>query len=154
LEANNKLSSGTHTIGLLVTIIKIANESETRTELPITLNVRGLIITGNLIGFRSYYDGIIKSVIDRVDIHDTSSKKSDEELKINLRVLMQQFRDTLPSSDEEWDKEKPNLIFLKDAQLYCDSNRPLNPPTYWIGKLESVDGFFFGRLSVKSIESF
>lgn len=121
-------------------LLQILTESIAYSEkdsIDITVSTHGLIISGTLISLKEYYEGL-----------NQQTKGSNLENVTNLLM------DSLPKNVEEED------IFIEfiGIQYFCLKNPKFYPSSgqsmpgkgvYWMGKLDSVDGFFLGGWSDK-----
>lgn len=101
----------------------------------ITLNVGGTIISGTLVGVSEYMKILSKSF------------SSDEpEPGTWAYWLLDQSKEM---TYKEGDSPQPaSFIHLKDARVHLNGQRamPSNEGILWRGPLDSVDGFWIGRL--------
>ena len=91
----------------------------------VSLVVGGLIISGQIIGSGLYFEAI----------RDQLERSSDEEEEAPFE---------LPPLDH-----KPSFIHLRDARVFHPGGSavPSNEGIVWRGRLDSVDGFWFGKLA-------
>jgi hypothetical protein len=96
-----------------------------------TLNVKGLVISGDLVGIKKYYEGISKRLLDKDD------KKPIESFN--------QLIETFPRNQEEFEAMADSIryICLKNAKLHSSSGT--THVGLWMSQLESIDGFFIGK---------
>ena len=127
-------------IALLKLFAEFINPSEV-SEISVTLNVHGTVVSGTMIGSKRYYHEVGEIFVDAIktkSIEETSGAK--EEFKMLFQMLNQ------PPTAEQLERGEVeaeyNHIFLKDAKIY-DATHVFSAP-YWVGKIESVDGFFVG----------
>ena len=127
-------------IALLKLFAQFINPSEV-SEISVTLNVHGTVISGTMIGSKRYYHEVGEMFAEAIKTkspEDTSGAK--EEFKMLFQMLNQ------PPTDEQLEggevEVEYNHIFLKDAKIF-DGTHVFSAP-YWVGKIESVDGFFLG----------
>jgi hypothetical protein len=108
----------------------------------ITLQAGGLIISGDLVSGKDYFEGIAQ---------ETEAAVGDDDLK---RVLAQSYRTfkemyEKPNEGELTNEDREvSYIHLKDAKIIQNNQFvPHNRGVWWRGRLSSVDGFSFGKLS-------
>lgn len=113
-------------------------------ELGVTLNVKGLIITGFIISQKTYFDALITG-LDEVN--------QDSEVKTSLQHFLSELKGKLvPESRSEAENHQqpmlPKLIHLRNVKIYPSEGRGM--PTYgdalWRGKIDAVDGFTLGEM--------
>ena len=129
-------------IGLLKIFAGIINPSE-RCEIDITLSVHGTIVSGKMIGMKRYYDEVGKVFINV--LIDTSPENASPAKEI-FKTLFDKIEPINPKELEDGEFEF-NHIFIGNAKIYNGGRVfPSIGTTYWIGKMESVDGFFLGNI--------
>ena len=128
-------------IALLKLFAEFINPSEI-SEISVTFNVHGTVVSGTMIGSKRYYHEVgemFAEAIKTKSLEDTPGAK--EEFKMLFQMLNQ------PPTAEQLERGEVeveyNHIFLKDAKIYDATH--VFPAPYWVGKIESVDGFFLGR---------
>jgi hypothetical protein len=141
-------------IGLLKIFAGIINPSE-RSEIDITLNVHGTIVSGKMIGMKRYYEEIGRILINELidtSPENTSPAKEDTSpentspAKEVFKMLFDKIETINPKKLEDGDYEF-NHVFMGNAKIYTgDRVFPSIGTTYWIGKIESVDGFYVGMI--------
>lgn len=124
---------------LLVTL------SEYGVHLPVTLFVKGIIITGNVISFEAYMnrttDGIRGSI--------NSSGMDEENFKELTEIIADSFdrirTGFLQHADENTKRE---LIHLENVRMFNQNGNLVNlSDALWRGALGSIDGWILGNLS-------
>ena len=141
-------------IGLLKIFAGIINPSET-CEIDITLSVRGTIVSGKMIGMKRYYEEIgkvfINALIDTspekaLPAKDNTSPEKALPAKEIFKTLFDKIEPINPKELEDGEFEF-NHIFIGNAKIYNGGRVfPSIGTTYWVGKMESVDGFFLGTI--------
>jgi hypothetical protein len=112
---------------VLVLLIKQIEEAEKNTDLSeedkyidIILNVHGMIVSGELVSYKTYVDGFVR-------------QKTDNE----------QDETTVESGDR-------NYIHLRNVKFYLSAGNPIpaneSKEIFWRGKLSSIDGFSLAKL--------
>ena len=113
-------------------------------ELGVTLNVKGLIITGFVISQKTYFDTLITGL---------GEVSQDSEVKSSLQHFLGELKDKLvpanPSASSKPDQPVlPEFIHLRSVKIYPSEGRGM--PTYgdalWRGQLDAVDGFTLGEM--------
>lgn len=113
---------------------------ETDAGINVTLCVNGLIISGQMISSKRYFDKISNFFNENSIITDGSSLIERE-----LPYLQQvkQFMQQKGKSSEE--QNNPKYIHLDNIVMYpSDPSHPFGA-NVWRGKLSSVDGFSIGQ---------
>lgn len=123
------------TIGLLNTLAGVINPSDDF-EVGITLNVHGTIVSGIMISARRYYETMGKQ------LSEANKGRGNNEIKESF--------DQMANVASRDDGKKYNFIYLKDAKFMTGQQLTPDGSSYWIGKIESIDGFIFGNLSPQS----
>jgi hypothetical protein len=129
-------------ITLLKILASFVNPSDVA-QITVTLNVNGVIITGTMIGMKPYYDGIAEKLIETI-------RSPSEEINIVVKKDLEKIFEDLkqPPSLEELEKGYDfEFIYLKNAQFHTGGDFLPHEGTYWIGKIESVDGFILGSFA-------
>jgi hypothetical protein len=144
---NEMLIVEPHIDWLLQQLVVIAN-TEGR-EYDVILNVKGLIIQGTIVSGIIYIEGLRQV--------DLKNAKTDEQ-KNNVNQFYNYIGDTYIKQHDrlknninniEDDDYHPIYIHLKNARIFSHGFKPIpvNEGVFWRGKLESVDSFFFGKMS-------
>jgi hypothetical protein len=129
-------------IGLLKIFAGIINPSENG-EIPLTLNVHGTIVSGLMIGMKPYYEQIGKIFVEAIK---SSSRKHAPVAKEEFKMIFDKVEPLNPKELEEGGLEF-NHVFMRNAKIYNGGQvLPYTGTTYWVGKIESVDGFFLGMI--------
>ncbi len=130
-------------IGLLKIFAGIINPSETN-EIGITLNVHGTIVSGMMIGMKPYYEQIGKIFHKRVK---GTSPNNTSLSKEGLKMIFDKLKEASSLKELEEGEFEFNHIFMRNARIYDGEQViPSTGTIYWVGKIESVDGFFIGMI--------
>ena len=130
-----------YTDSLLEILIRIKEDLEERKEehldFSITLNVGGMLISGDLISKDTYLkDFLGGAILEKFQ----EAEEKDESLKQEMEEI-----------DKEA-KERPyNFIHLKNTKFFIPGQPPVpfeQQDTLWRGKLSCVDGFVMGKLEI------
>jgi hypothetical protein len=116
--------------------------------MPITLSVGGLLISGDMIGGKTYFDEFARQFKDGFRNISSETASTIEEA---FKRLGDVYDPIQKESQGIAAISKPHLIHLKDAQIY-QSGAGLPPSekgVLWRGRLEAVDGFTLGRVSIR-----
>jgi hypothetical protein len=126
-------------------------------SIPITLNVKGTIISGDLIGGREYFEHYTEQV-DRqfqdpklTDSYTGDPKQFHEIHYQHIKTLEKLSEMTYGSKDDTTRQPASEVhigyIHLKNAQfIFPNGKVPTSERALWRGKLLSVDGFSLGKL--------
>ncbi|MFP5300086.1 gas vesicle accessory protein GvpU [Cobetia sp. SIMBA_158] len=123
---------------LLNLLVKMA---EANVTMSVTLNVNGIVITGNLVSQKRYYEEVISDL--RKPFNSTFKEEASGILD-SLSML-----GDLPngSSSEEDESAGYEFVHLSGARYFIgDSSIPVGGVP-WRGKMAAIDGFTLGRMS-------
>ena len=130
-------------IHLLKTLASFVNPSE-NSEIGVTLSIHGNIVSGTMIGMKPYYEEFAKSVIDNVKDPTTDDATVSKKA---LKVLFENMQEQAAAEQQSVKDIDIDHIFLRNAKIYNGARViPGVGTMYWVGKLESVDGFFLGMM--------
>lgn len=112
---------------VLILLIKQIEEAEKNTNLSeedkyidIILNVHGMIVSGELVSYKTYVDGFVR-------------QKTDDE-----------------QEETAVESEDRNYIHLRNVKFYLSAGKPIpandSKEIFWRGKLSSIDGFSLAKL--------
>jgi hypothetical protein len=123
----------------LESLVKVANGS-TGSKMSITINVKGITISGYLVALDEFHEYTSDTILENV------RKVSDAETFQNMQTIMNAMKDMYA---------KPELCDLVNSYV-CIKNPSYHiyaidgkdkytiEGSFWIGKIESVDGFTIG----------
>ncbi|MEI9927045.1 MAG: gas vesicle accessory protein GvpU [Sphingomonas sp.] len=125
----------------LCDLVKFANLG---VELPITLNVGGLIISGQLTSGRIYFEQMSQKIKSEQDDEILAAVRESFELNAKVYEIPEE-----PA--EDWKLPTPDYVHLRNAKVYTNERRPLpdGDAVAWRGKLTAVDGYWLGYLTVE-----
>jgi hypothetical protein len=129
---------------LLQSLVSMVNDGSC--SIPITLSVGGLLISGDLIGGKTYFDEFARQFKD--GFFEISSKTAST-LEESFRRLGDVYSVT-EERDDEFNRQSPQLIHLRNAQTVYSAGSAVDTscePMLWRGRLAAVDGFSLGRIS-------
>lgn len=123
--------------------ILVSTVNKTSIDIGITLNVGGLIISGQLINIKIYFEGLAQEM---------ALANADEPLKDAFQTMFRKIGSEYKLSSEESENENqppPKFIHLKNAKMLLANGQkvPTNQGVWWRGRLSEVDGFSLGSLS-------
>lgn len=127
--------------GFLQALVEMANAENVQLSFGITLNVGGVIISGQLISIRKYLEDFGEVFAESFEI------SGHEEIGAMLRRA---FKEAPTSVDDDSSSPGPSYIHLADARFHSFDGRtiPSQQGVLWRGKLSSIDGFVLGSLSI------
>ncbi|HEY3140217.1 MAG TPA: gas vesicle accessory protein GvpU [Acidimicrobiales bacterium] len=111
-------------------------------EIALTLNVGGVLISGKVCSPAAYFEGLAQGLEAAAD-----GNMAMGGFATMFKEWAEDFRQPL-DGEPDWDSRKVTMIHMKDAQFFTPGQAPLpnNQGVYWRGRLSSVDGFSWGRL--------
>jgi hypothetical protein len=118
---------------LLELLIEMTDE--TGVELPITLQVSGLVVSGKLISKDAYFDEFTSQFT-----HGMTDRQTIEGLRKSFAEI---------SADSGNQSVAPPIaVHVKDAALFGVGNMPVpyERGALWRGRLSEVDAFFLGEI--------
>lgn len=120
--------------GESIRILELFNEIVNSTHegrIGVTLNTNGLVISGNLISLKKFYE----------EISHTLQQGSDPESRQGWKLLFNRWIESLPKTGEELELIGIRYVCLEDARFFPGlESIPSSSGLLWIGKIESVDG--------------
>jgi hypothetical protein len=130
----------------LQSLISIVNDESA--NIPITLSVGGLLISGDMIGGKTYFDEFARQFKDGFRNISSETTSTIEEA---FKRLGDVYDPIQKESQGSVAISKPYLIHLRDAQIYqSGAGLPHSEKVVlWRGRLEAVDGFSLGRVSLR-----
>lgn len=101
----------------------------------VTLTVRGLLISGNIITYQGYLEGLVQAF-------ESTSDNVGQIIATGYRSASQAYQEALIKKGLE-ELPHPQYIHLSNAR-FISGNRIVQTGVYWRGRLDEVDGFFLG----------
>ena len=126
---------------LVQIMVFIANKHNI--ELGITLNVKGLIVSGMLVSNQTYFEGLTDEV---------EASNAEQVAKELFKSTFNSLANTSESSSSNGDGSQESLplfIHLKEARMYPSQNTSPIPTAgvWWRGKISEVSSFSWGLLN-------
>lgn len=123
----------------LQSLVSIVNQ--TNTSIGVTLNVGGLIIIGELVSVKSYFEGVAREMISAHA--DYATKDAFQQ---SFKQICAQHEPPSAEAANE-NKQLPVFIHLKNAKIFLASGLaiPTDKGIWWRGHLSAVDGFSLGQ---------
>ena len=113
-------------------------------EMGITLQVGGMLVSGDLVAVNTYFDGIGE------EFSSSSTFVNDLEAAKSIKDSFSTLGARLIQTDETEDEQLlPQFIHLKNARFFHTSGNPIpsNRGVFWRGRICEVGGFSLGSLS-------
>lgn len=128
-------------------LIGVLNK-DSSAAIGVTLTVGGSQISGDLIGGAAYFEEFSSAFAKAFG-------RGDEAATAGLKQSMNKFGDVYRSNGSEADAESdadsppPVYVHMRNAQQFAPGGLPIpGNGCLWRGKLNAVDGFSLGKLSV------
>jgi hypothetical protein len=128
----------------------VQKTEETSVGISVTLTINGLVIVGELISSKNYYDymsGLFGTFTEKPEektVENTTTPDSKEPVKIETQNnYRKDFKEVMIKMRSKKDQEngEPKYIHLHNTEVWeIFSTEPFRFE-YWRGKLSSVDGF-------------
>lgn len=116
-----------------------ANNMQGKVELPITLYVHGLVVSGLLTSGGRYFDALGEQITAAFGPFLGEPNNMGEQLTSGAAEIYAAPRDSGPPAQ---------YIHLRDAHVFAPGQQALPANgIWWRGRLASVDGFHFGTLA-------
>lgn len=130
---------------------------------PITLSVSGVLISGDMIDGKSYFEEFGKMIRQGMAGFDVEFAQRMQEAFTDfgqrydeLQYKPSEEDENMTADEEEQlakkvaeEHEKTHYVHLKDARAYYPTGSiPTQTGSIWRVRLSEVDGFLFGRLGI------
>jgi hypothetical protein len=122
----------------LWSLVKIVNATS-NSSIPVTLFVKGTIICGDVMSLKQFHEDFGITIPDGLD---DSNKEVRDAMKSIIDGII-----SLPAIDEN-NELNFDYVCLRNATFWLPGQSEsiaISIPA-WIGKLDSVDGFFLGQI--------
>ncbi len=125
----------------LQTLVNMANTSDS--EIGITLQVGGFLVSGYLVGGSKYFEGFAAEFTGAL-ISDQTTAEDYRKGFLNLAERAYKSTDT-----KDAPPSLPMFLHLKGARFFNTSGKPIpaNRSVWWRGRISEVSGFILGVLS-------
>ncbi|MEA5477406.1 gas vesicle accessory protein GvpU [Pseudanabaena galeata UHCC 0370] len=123
----------------LQSLVNMANNQSL--EISITLQVSGMLVSGDIVGGKTYFEGVGEEFSSTFVNHpETAESIKDSFSKMGERYVQ---------TDETEVQPLPQFVHLKNARFFHTSGSPIpsNRSVFWRGRISEVGGFFLGSLS-------
>ena len=127
----------------LQSLVRMANESSL--EIGITLQVSGMLVSGNLVSGKQYFEGFANDF--------ASPFANDPETASAIKDSFGAYGEIYGQPKEgEPDRPAPQFVHLKDARFFNTAGNPIpgNRGVWWRGRICEVGGFSLGSLSANA----
>lgn len=117
----------------------ISNANIGKFTMGITLNVGGLLVSGNLVGGREYFENFGSMFLSKMSNQDDKTTEDVESM----------FREYAEIYDREPDQANPpNFVHLKDVEFFGGTRESIlgKQSVWWRGRVSEIQGFFLGNL--------
>jgi hypothetical protein len=145
-EAQSRNTISGSVDSFLQSLVSIVNDESA--SIPITLSIGGLLISGDIIGGKTYFDEFARQFKDGFRNISSETASTIEEA---FKRLGDVYDPIQKESQGIGAISKPHLIHLRDAQIYLSgaSSGPSEKGVLWRGRLEAVDRFSLGIVSLR-----
>lgn len=130
---------------LLQYVVSLANEAGI--SIPVTLMVKGMVITGSVINKDKYYNKLISIFGDPAIFINSVDGKSARLFADHFIKVLTTFKDPSNDPNNLAEKPKPFLIHLENVQIIdIPTGRQIEMKDgLWRGRIDTIDGFIFGN---------
>jgi len=131
-----------HFLRFLVTVM-----DNTDFEVGVTLNVGGLLVSGLLVGYDKYVEGVVSQL---------RGAGGDKEANMFVEEIFRRYAEVYNSDDQGGDPTPEpamdtDYIHLGEARFFTPGSAPLPVEgVWWRGRLSEVQGFTLGTLKPAS----
>lgn len=116
---------------LLAALVSIAEKGES--VITLTLQIGGVLVSGKLVGRRTYLDGIVQT-------NPSLGKEWDRA----VQSLRDEYGVDSSSSDPDPLVRMPVFIHMRDVRFYPAT--PQASASWWRGRSSAIEGWFIGQL--------
>jgi hypothetical protein len=129
----------------LQSLVSIVNDESA--SIPITLSIGSLLISGDMIGGKTYFSEFARQFKDGFRGIGSETAATIEEAFKRLGDI---YDPVQKESQGNASIQKPHIIHLRDARIYHSGGNPSpsEKGVLWRGRLEAVDGFSLGKHSL------
>lgn len=120
----------------------------------ITLNVGGVLVSGELVSYRKYFEGFAEDF--KGGLIRAGFTPDNAEIAVKAFREVPDFLTSIANTNEQGGARgtppspRPGFIHLRNARFFHPGEVPVpaNKGVWWRGRLNAVDGFILGSLSV------
>ena len=110
-------------------------------KIGITLNIGGLLLSGNLVSGKDYFEGLAK---------DLSSCFPNKEASARIKHALEEYAEKIYSESNQGSSQipPPAYIHLENANFFSFNGQSLssNGSVWWRGRMSEIQGFILGTL--------
>lgn len=139
-------------------LVRLVNLSDT--SLSITLTVGGTLVSGELVGGRTYFMGVKRSFLSAMrkgmtpdeSVANETLQMFDDYFDSVISIYPESFEDR----EEEHEEAEREVVFLHmtNVRFFQPGGEPIPTPpgegVSWRGRISRVDGFSLGSMQVTS----
>jgi hypothetical protein len=125
-------------------LVDVVNGTEI--ALAMTLNVGGMLVSGEMCSGHKYFEGFAKDLKDGIfGTIPSEASRIEEQFKQLGGIYAKEKRQP---QDEH--PKPPQYIHLRNARIFHPGGTPIptNRGVWWRGRLGAIDGFILGSLSI------
>lgn len=120
----------------LESLVKVANIT-VGIKITVTINVNGTMIIGDVVPLREFHEHTSKLMMRSVE------RGNDPDTIQNMRGVMKAMERMY--STEELQDLIDSYVCIRNPTFFVNGETQSDKDMFWIGKIESVDGFMIGR---------
>ena len=127
---------------------------ETGLGYGITLCVNGLVVYGNMIPSKKYYDSMENMFKENSEKGSTFSLNTNDEIEINMfNTYMEKYRQFMKDMRKDSEMEMGKYLHLEHASIKVyNKNSEQIITGSWRCKISSIDAFSIGYATINKIE--
>lgn len=133
---NGDMGHFKHTILSLEALVRVVSTAKANSKFPITLNVHGSVISGDLVSSTDFHKYMESTMLEDLEKEDPTVYQP---MKAGLEALV---KVSVMNQDGDLNLQ---YVCVKNAKIYLSHTHTASAP-FWIGKMESVDGFSLGSI--------
>jgi hypothetical protein len=118
-------------------LVQVANVS-VNSKISVTINVKGIFISGYLVALKDFHNYISDTMIGSME-----DAPNEDDVIRDMRNVVKSME--VLYNDPNFKDLVSSYICIKDPQFVLGGGGSLAVPgQFWVGRLESVDGFMLG----------
>jgi hypothetical protein len=137
-ESGEVLHQVAETDWFLQSLVKMVNGFTI--EFGITLQVSGMLVSGNLVSGEKYFEGFAADF--------SGPFNAEPEVAESIRKNFSSYGEIYRVDNDEATRPLPQFIHLKNARFFNTADKPIpgNTGVWWRGRISEVGGFSLGSL--------